>query len=171
MVRDKPLEARDNPPDIDYRVKMGDTKSFTLKKGKTYGSIGFDGCIGVLIIGSKGAIIGHYASSAFAIGDSDPELNGREVNPKAAVYAIPNEYVINLGDSIKTYIFAKDGTDQARIGELNQLFNDMNFPTATNKWYSENTVNDGAGFYVDVGKYFGTDIKFDRRGNGKYRKI
>jgi len=93
---------------------MGQTTFFQLVKGQQYGSYGFDSCIGVLIYGSKGTIIGHYPCSSESLADAG-ELGGLDqagnpINPRAAKYAIPAaKQNADLGTGIKSYIFAQEG--------------------------------------------------------------
>jgi hypothetical protein len=137
---------------------MGETKFLPLVKGKKYGSYGFDSCIGVLIYGKEGALIGHYPCSAESIADSGP-LGGADVNPGAATHAIPATlHGQNLGDNVKTYIFAQEGTAPARITELTTIITGQNLPAPKVKTYKLKTGDQGAGFIVDVGKYLGTSV-------------
>lgn len=141
-------------------VRMGETKFLPLVKGKKYGSYGFNSCIGVLIYGKAGALIGHYACSAESIADSGP-LGGADVNPGAATHAIPAKLRgQNLGENVKTYIFAQEGTSQARITELTNVIVGQHLPAPKVKTYRVETGDQGAGFIVDVGKYLGTSVEW-----------
>ncbi len=137
---------------------MGHTEFLPFVKGKKYGSYGFNSCIGVLIYGKDGALIGHYPCSPEQIADSDP-LGGADVNPQAAIHAIPAAlHGQNLGNGVKTYILAQEGTAQARITELTNIITGHGLPAPKVKMYKVVTGDQGAGFTVDVGKYLGTTV-------------
>jgi hypothetical protein len=155
IVRDNQLDARTNLKGVEL-VRMGETKFLPLVKGNKYGSYGFDSCIGVLIYGKEGALIGHYSCSAHSIADSGP-LGGADVNPAAATHAIPAAlHGQNLGAGIKSYIFAQEGTAQERITELTNVITAQHLPAPKVKMYKQKTGDQGAGFIVDVGKFLGT---------------
>ena len=127
-------------------------------KGKKYGSYGFNSCIGVLVYGKEGALIGHYPCSPEQITDSGP-LGGASVNPGAAIHAIPDKLRgQRLGSGVKSYIFAQQGTSQTRITDLANIITRQGLPAPKVKTYKAVTGDQGAGFIVDVGKYLGTSV-------------
>jgi hypothetical protein len=159
-VRDNQLEARGKLDGVTL-VRMGDTQFFPVQKNMKYGSYGFDGCIGLLVIGKSGALIGHHACTSAAIADTDPILGGKDTNPKAAIHAIPTALEgENLGDSVKSYIFAQTGTDQARINELATILAAQRLPVPSIKPYSLQTGAQGAGFIATINTLLPNSVTF-----------
>jgi hypothetical protein len=111
------LEARGNGQSSLEGVtltRMGDTDFHALtNKGDKFGSYRFDSCLGVLIIGNTGAIIGHYTAT-----DNDIHDVQWQMNPKRAAVTIPATFNANrasLTAGLKTYVYAQVNADKTYV--------------------------------------------------------
>ncbi|KAH8587770.1 hypothetical protein B0O99DRAFT_694110 [Bisporella sp. PMI_857] len=159
--RNNELEARGNTQSGmagATLTTMGNTdfRALTTAKGSKYGSYGFDSCLGVLIIGNNGAIIGHYAAT-----DNDIRDTRWQMNPKRAAAVIPTLFNSNrasLTPGLKTYVYAQINADGTYV--FPQLVADLVniVQTATGvapkvKMYKKTTSSrstNGGGFIVEV---------------------
>jgi len=160
FTEENQLAARGNSqstPKGNNLVKMGKTGYFPFKKnGEAYGSTGFNSCLGVLIVGDGGAIIGHYCPNAV-------DVKGEwDVNSQAAAKAIPSYFKSNksaFASKLKTYIYAQveatgKYTQPELVAYLQNLIKKETGQTPSVKTYKNSTgkKGPGGGFAVEDGK-------------------
>jgi len=152
------LEARGNAQSSMVGVtltRMGDTDFRSFKKsGEKYGSAGFNACLGVLIVGDRGAIIGHYAAT-----DNDIYDRKWQVNPKRAALRIPALFEANkasLTPGLETYVYVQINADKSYVfpqlvADLVGLVENATRKKPIIKTYKKSTSSkseDGSGFLV-----------------------
>lgn len=112
-IEDKQLAIRAPTLKEENKVGMGETKFFSFGVFPTsYWSPGFGNCVGVLIAGNKGAIIGHYTPTGSQLGiamPNDPlESHIYSSGPNAAAIRIPALFTANskaFKDGLKVFIY------------------------------------------------------------------
>lgn len=142
-------------------VPMGKTRYFDFNEdGQKYGSRGFNGCLGVLIVGNGGAIIGHYTPGDRDINDTMDLMDGEQgpaYNPDAACVAILNYFSYNYDSfqyKIKThlYISAERRSEiryRAMVNRLSAIVAEVTGKKPKIHEYRQRTALNGeASFYV-----------------------
>ena len=157
------LTARKPTYDGVTLVPMGDTNFFTFERGKLYGSNAFNGCVGVIIYGKSGLLIGHYMWAQGHFGRV-PEPRAPEPYrsiPKAAANAIPRELAgKNLGGGVVSYIYAPSNlaNREAVIAEIKAIVVNAGQPVPTVKYYTDSGDFRGAGFVVRPSRLGGMTV-------------
>ncbi|KAF2021943.1 hypothetical protein BU24DRAFT_33115 [Aaosphaeria arxii CBS 175.79] len=122
-IEEKQLATRGNAPSTfkaDKKVKMGNTLFFAAEAGEKHGSAGFDSCLGLLIVGDGGAIIGHYSATG---SDINNDWGERPNSVAAAVPRLFRENRAKLTPHMEIYIYAQ--LDEKKRVKFQTLVDDM----------------------------------------------
>lgn len=141
---------------------MGGTEFFPFGTlSKTYGSKAFASCIGVLVVGNKGAIIGHYTVTGTQLGvavPNDPlETHITIAGDNAAAKKIPALFTANSNafkKGLQLFIYTQLNTDGSEkfpqeTAALATVLHTATGVQPTLKHYSQATA-DGVGGQLTV---------------------